>query len=259
MAPEMLRGNSYDEKVDVFSFGIIMCEIISRVNADPDFIPRTDDFGLNRQQFIEMFCKKLADPCPEIFFKIAFLCCDLNPDKRPSFTRLQEWFDRISIHCAIIGNFHSQLPTDLVNEIYNYNGEDVMNSNCNTPEISLKNEIPPVFNLPAPPLSTPPSKDEIDSSFSTTPSSLSPEKISNDLEVPELIARNAMSPHLAKDFEPNGDRIRDSWRARRKQKIRETRQRAKKDIHSSNNNINNNNNVTESIHKKPPQTTVKNT
>jgi serine/threonine protein kinase len=28
MAPEMMKGNKYDEKVDVFSFGIITCEVI---------------------------------------------------------------------------------------------------------------------------------------------------------------------------------------------------------------------------------------
>jgi len=27
MAPEMMHGHSYDEKVDVFSFGIIICEV----------------------------------------------------------------------------------------------------------------------------------------------------------------------------------------------------------------------------------------
>ncbi|XP_036027525.1 LIM domain kinase 1-like [Onychomys torridus] len=47
MAPEMINGRSYDEKVDVFSFGIVLCEIIGRVNADPDYLPRTMDFGLN--------------------------------------------------------------------------------------------------------------------------------------------------------------------------------------------------------------------
>jgi LIM domain kinase 1 len=29
MAPEMMNGNVYDEKVDVFSFGIILCEVIN--------------------------------------------------------------------------------------------------------------------------------------------------------------------------------------------------------------------------------------
>lgn len=78
MAPEMMRGNKYDEKVDIFSFGIMLCEIIGRVQADPDFLPRTSDFGLNQAVFKEKFC----DQCPEPFYKIAFLCCDLNPDKR---------------------------------------------------------------------------------------------------------------------------------------------------------------------------------
>ena len=27
MAPEMLRGDGYDEKVDVFSYGIVLCEV----------------------------------------------------------------------------------------------------------------------------------------------------------------------------------------------------------------------------------------
>ena len=68
MAPEMLRGEVYDEKVDIFSYGIVLCEvshlvclhfhlsraslassqpcssicpqIITRVKADPDQLPR---------------------------------------------------------------------------------------------------------------------------------------------------------------------------------------------------------------------------
>jgi serine/threonine protein kinase len=40
MAPEVLSGKSYDEKADVFSFGIVVCEVISRLDADPDEIPR---------------------------------------------------------------------------------------------------------------------------------------------------------------------------------------------------------------------------
>ena len=40
MAPEVLSGKAYDEKADVFSYGIVVCEVISRLDADPDEIPR---------------------------------------------------------------------------------------------------------------------------------------------------------------------------------------------------------------------------
>ncbi|MGH0128029.1 UNVERIFIED_CONTAM: hypothetical protein FKN15_077323 [Acipenser sinensis] len=42
MAPEVLRGELYNEKADVFAYGIILCEIIARIQADPDFLPRAE-------------------------------------------------------------------------------------------------------------------------------------------------------------------------------------------------------------------------
>ncbi|XP_051509396.1 dual specificity testis-specific protein kinase 2 isoform X1 [Myxocyprinus asiaticus] len=83
MAPEVLRGERYDEKVDVFAYGIILCEIIGRIQADPDFLPRTEDFGLD----VEAFQQMVGD-CPPHFFNLAVICCNMNPEGRPSFTEV---------------------------------------------------------------------------------------------------------------------------------------------------------------------------
>ncbi|XP_064157359.1 LIM domain kinase 1-like [Anguilla rostrata] len=98
MAPEMIHGRSYDERVDIFSFGIMLCEIIGRVNADPDYLPRARDFGLNVRGFLDHYC---PPDCPPSFFPIAALCCDLDAEKRPSFLKLEEWFENLKMHLDI--------------------------------------------------------------------------------------------------------------------------------------------------------------
>ncbi|XP_039630768.1 PKc_LIMK_like_unk domain-containing protein [Polypterus senegalus] len=85
MAPEMLRGEPYDRKVDVFSFGIVLCEILARVPADPEVLPRTQDYGLDVASFQEM-----VSECPEGVLRLAATCCRVEDFKRPSFTEILE-------------------------------------------------------------------------------------------------------------------------------------------------------------------------
>lgn len=80
MAPEVLRGELYDEKVDVFAYGIILCEIIARIEADPDFLPRTEDFGLDVETF-----ENMVGDCPPAFLSLAVTCCNMSAERRPSF------------------------------------------------------------------------------------------------------------------------------------------------------------------------------
>ncbi|KAM3869173.1 LIM domain kinase 1-like [Diretmus argenteus] len=98
MAPEMIHGKSYDERVDIFSFGIMMCEIIGRVSADPDYLPRTQDFGLNVAGFLEQYH---PPECPSPFLPLAALCCHLEADTRPSFAKLEEWLENLLMHLDI--------------------------------------------------------------------------------------------------------------------------------------------------------------
>ncbi|XP_060730921.1 dual specificity testis-specific protein kinase 2 isoform X1 [Tachysurus vachellii] len=91
MAPEVLRGEQYDEKVDVFAYGIILCEIIGRIQADPDFLPRTEDFGLDVDAF-----QPLAGECPPAFLSMAVTCCSMKPKCRPPFSEIVSELERIS-------------------------------------------------------------------------------------------------------------------------------------------------------------------
>ncbi|XP_069097562.1 dual specificity testis-specific protein kinase 1-like [Pleurodeles waltl] len=83
MAPEMLRGEPYDRKVDVFSFGIVLCEILGRIPADPEVLPRTKDYGLDVVAF-----RAMIGECPIKILDLAASCCRLEAFKRPSFSEL---------------------------------------------------------------------------------------------------------------------------------------------------------------------------
>lgn len=110
MAPEMLKHQIYDERVDIFSFGIICCEIIGRVQADPDYLPRTSDFGLN----VELFRKKYCEPdCPKQFIKIAIACCELDPENRPAFAKTHLWLNTILEHLQA----NNPIPKNLLKNI----------------------------------------------------------------------------------------------------------------------------------------------
>ncbi|XP_040006212.1 LIM domain kinase 1-like isoform X2 [Xiphias gladius] len=98
MAPEMIHGKTYDERVDIFSFGIMICEIIGRVSADPDYLPRTNDFGLNVAGFLQQY---YPSECPSAFLPLAVLCCDMDADERPSFSKLEEWLENLLMHLDI--------------------------------------------------------------------------------------------------------------------------------------------------------------
>lgn len=74
MSPECLNGLWYDQTSDIFSYGIILCELIARIDADPDILPRTDSFGLDYLTFVDL----CPYDTPPALLRIAFYCCTVS-------------------------------------------------------------------------------------------------------------------------------------------------------------------------------------
>ncbi|XP_066509097.1 dual specificity testis-specific protein kinase 2-like [Hoplias malabaricus] len=109
MAPEVLRDEPYNEKADVFSYGIILCEIIARIQADPDFLPRTENFGLDYHAFQHM-----VGDCPPDFLQLAFSCCNMDPKLRPSFPDIVKRLEEIQKRLKAEESERERLPpTDI--------------------------------------------------------------------------------------------------------------------------------------------------
>ncbi|GAM25754.1 hypothetical protein SAMD00019534_089290 [Acytostelium subglobosum LB1] len=84
MAPEIFMGQDYDYKVDVFSYGIVLVELIT--NAVPDERKPQKMFAFESQ----LFLNKVPPDCPSAFAKLTVACCSTDPKSRPSFNKILE-------------------------------------------------------------------------------------------------------------------------------------------------------------------------
>ena len=88
MAPEVLRGDTYDESADIYSFGVILNELDTRqvplVNStDAALLQHVSAHGYHPR--LTFSCK-----CPSIVYSIAQNCLNPNPALRPSADKV--WF-----------------------------------------------------------------------------------------------------------------------------------------------------------------------
>ena len=83
MSPEILLGHEFGLATDVFSLGIILCEIATRKLADDRTFKRLPpSFGVDKEEV-----KKLASSspgCPPAFTQLALDCISENPENRPN-------------------------------------------------------------------------------------------------------------------------------------------------------------------------------
>jgi len=79
MAPEVMCGDKYDEKADVFSFGIVMTELVTR--KKPPLRKPGNGFRFEADAF-----RQSAPPdCPAELIELACVCSEQLPENRPHF------------------------------------------------------------------------------------------------------------------------------------------------------------------------------
>ncbi|KAF7795150.1 hypothetical protein EIP86_006298 [Pleurotus ostreatoroseus] len=81
MSPEILLGNEFDLPTDIFSLGVIYCEIVARKLAgDHTFKRSPPSFSIDPAEV-----RKLASPgCPPDFVQLALECLSEDPRARPT-------------------------------------------------------------------------------------------------------------------------------------------------------------------------------
>jgi len=93
MAPEFLKGVTYDERIDVYSFGICLWEMLTKQTPFDGFEPG------------QIICKVVIDSDrPELEGKIDPLsrlikkCWDTDPQNRPTFSEITSLFETYSVY-----------------------------------------------------------------------------------------------------------------------------------------------------------------
>jgi len=101
MAPEVYEGEEYDEKCDVYSFGIIIWETYTRQEPFSD-----SRQALSVEAFCEAVCEdmrpEIPEDCPLSLKTLISNCWDPQPDYRPSFSEIVNRLDDIIIEEAIL-------------------------------------------------------------------------------------------------------------------------------------------------------------
>jgi LIM domain kinase 1 len=98
MSPEIAMGENFDVSSDIFSFGILLCEIITKKEPSNDFLKRDAKklFALDENELRE----SIPYDCPESLEALALQCCDIDPAKRPSSNDCVMWL-QVSVHVIV--------------------------------------------------------------------------------------------------------------------------------------------------------------
>eukprot|EP00007_Cunea_sp_BSH-02190019_P005479 CAMPEP_0174229626 /NCGR_PEP_ID=MMETSP0417-20130205/530_1 /TAXON_ID=242541 /ORGANISM="Mayorella sp, Strain BSH-02190019" /LENGTH=538 /DNA_ID=CAMNT_0015307187 /DNA_START=310 /DNA_END=1923 /DNA_ORIENTATION=+ len=98
MAPEVLLDKPYDTSADVYSFGIVLWELLTC--KDP--FPGIDTFSMMLDEVVQKQKRPEIPPeCPTRLKKLIQACWDADPKRRPAFEKILPLFDEIIVDSII--------------------------------------------------------------------------------------------------------------------------------------------------------------
>ena len=119
LAPEVIRAQPYDKKIDIWAIGILIYECISPLGKTPfnkiDFLQRTEDnknYIIKNDKDLKIKYDKDFDPLAKNLIEKIL---KMNPD------------DRISLDNILNHIFFSNINLEIKNEIFNYENEEKRN------------------------------------------------------------------------------------------------------------------------------------
>ncbi|KAF5837363.1 kinase-like domain-containing protein, partial [Dunaliella salina] len=100
MSPELVRGHQYNEKVDVFSFGIMMFELFAG-----RMLAMRSEFITGGEEAVEEYVKgrsngardKIPEHWPVEVQQIVKSCWDQEPNARPDFGTVYKWLKSLQV------------------------------------------------------------------------------------------------------------------------------------------------------------------
>ena len=87
MAPELLKNSEFNEKIDVYSFAIILWEILTFQPLFPEYGDSQGNLFLKHMTESNLR-PQLPTNCPAPLSRLITSCWDENPANRPSFSQV---------------------------------------------------------------------------------------------------------------------------------------------------------------------------
>ncbi|KAL5575403.1 hypothetical protein UlMin_017102 [Ulmus minor] len=108
MAPEMIKKKSYGRKVDVYSFGLILWEMVAGTIPYEDMNPIQAAFAVVNKNLRPV----IPSDCPAAMRALIEQCWSLQPDKRPEFWQVVKVLEQFETSLARDGTLNLlQNPT----------------------------------------------------------------------------------------------------------------------------------------------------